>query len=96
MLVEGNTLRLEDGVFTVVDDLEALALPTSLHALLGARLDRLEPDLRATLERCSIEGEVFHRGPVVQFSAPASEPSVRTNLEALVAKGLIRAAGRAS
>jgi class 3 adenylate cyclase/tetratricopeptide (TPR) repeat protein len=93
MLVEDNTLRFEDGGCVLVDDLDALALPTSLHALLGARLDRLEPDLRATLERCAIEGEVFHRGPVVQFSAPASEPSVRRNLDALVAKGLIRAAG---
>ena len=92
MLVEENTLRLEDGVCTLVDDLDALALPTSLNALLGARLDRLEPDLRATLERCAIEGEVFHRGAVVQLSAE-SERSVRTNLEALVAKGLIRAAG---
>lgn len=92
MLLEEGTLRLEDGVCTLVGDLDALALPTSLHALLGARLDRLEPELRATLERCAIEGEVFHCGAVVQLSAPASEPTVRTNLEALVAKGLIRAA----
>src|SRR5439155_24176906 len=93
MLVEEDTLRIEGGVCPLVDDLDALALPTSLHALLGARLDRLEPDLRATLERCAIEGEVFHRGAVLQLSAPASEPSVRKNLEALVARGLIRAGG---
>jgi class 3 adenylate cyclase len=93
MLVDEETLRLEDGVYILVDDLDALALPTSLHALLGARLDRLEPDLRATLERCAIEGEVFHRGAVLQLSAPTSEASVRANLEALVARGLIRPAG---
>src|SRR4029077_15279113 len=89
MLVEEQTLRLEDGVYTLVDDLDALTLPTSLQALLGARLDRVEPDLRATLECCAIEGEVFHRGAVLQLSAPESEASVRTNLEGLVSKGLI-------
>jgi tetratricopeptide (TPR) repeat protein len=93
MLVDEQTLRVEDGVYILVGDLDALALPTSLHALLGARLDRLEPDLRATLERCAIEGEVFHRGAVLELSAPTSEASVRANLEALVAKGLIRPAG---
>ena len=49
-------------------ELDALALPASLHALLGARLDRLEPEARGALERGAVEGEVFHRGAVVELT----------------------------
>lgn len=92
MLVDEGVLRIEHGVTTLEGDLDALALPASLHALLGARLDRLEPELRATLERGAIEGEVFHRGAVVELFPPASRPLVRASLEALVGKDFIRPA----
>ena len=52
------------------------ALPTSLNALLGARLDRLDAGARDALERGAIEGELFHRGAVVELSDAASRPSV--------------------
>ena len=61
---------------TIEGDLDALHLPPSLHALLGARLDRLDPESRATLERGAIDGEVFHRGAVVELSEPSRRPSV--------------------
>ena len=92
MLVDEGALLLEDGVCTLQGDLDALALPASLHALLGARLDRLEPEARAALERGSIEGEVFHRGAVVELSAPASRRSVQASLETLTGKDLVRPA----
>ena len=92
MLVDEGVLRVEDGVCSLEGDLDALALPTTLHALLGARLDRLEPDVRAALERGAIEGEVFHRGAVVELSSTTSRAAVKASLEALVAKDLIRPA----
>ena len=91
-LVEEGTLLLEEGVCTLRGDLDTLTLPASLHALLGARLDRLEPDARAALERGAIEGEVFHRGAVVELSDPASRRSVQASLEALAGKDLVRPA----
>lgn len=90
MLVEDGVLRLEAGACLLEGDLDALALPTSLHALLGARLDRLEPEMRATLERGAIEGEVFHRGAVVELSPAEARPLVKENLEALVARDIVR------
>jgi class 3 adenylate cyclase/tetratricopeptide (TPR) repeat protein len=63
----GNPLFLEELVAALRDDVDTL--PTSLHALLGARLDRLEPNSRNALERAAIEGEVFHRGSVIELSA---------------------------
>ena len=92
MLLEEGVLRLEDGVSTLQGDLDALALPASLHALLGARLDRLDPEARATLERGAIEGEVFHRGAIVELSAAASRAAVPGIVEALEGKDLVRPA----
>jgi class 3 adenylate cyclase/tetratricopeptide (TPR) repeat protein len=90
MLVDEGVLRIRDGVCTLAGDLEALALPASLHALLGARLDRIEPDVRGTLERGAIEGELFHRGAVVALSPPELRASTPANLETLTRKDLIR------
>ena len=71
MLEDEGVLRVAHGICTLDGDLDELALPVSLHALLGARLDRLEPRVRATLERGAIEGEVFHRGAIVELSPPS-------------------------
>ena len=65
-----------------------LEVPPTLRALLGARLDRLEPRERSLLERGAVEGEVFHRG-AVQALAP-DEPEVLPRLAALVRRELIR------
>ena len=92
MLLDEGVLRLEDGRCTIAGDLDALHLPPSVHALLGARLDRLDPESRATLERGAIDGEVFHRGAVVELSEPSRRPSVPAVLEALAAKELVRPA----
>jgi tetratricopeptide (TPR) repeat protein len=63
-------------------------VPATLRALLTARLDQLEPQERAVLERGAVEGEIFHRG-AVQALAP-DEPEVLPRLAALVRHELIR------
>src|SRR3990172_8176829 len=68
---EGNPLYLEqltamlgdqgylvDGRWVGSDDAE-VEIPTTLQALLAARLDRLEPTPRLVLERASVEGRRF-------------------------------------
>ena len=92
MLRDEGVLGPDEGSSSLFGDLDALALPTSLNALLGARLDSLEPGARATLERGSVEGEVFHRGAVVALVDPAARASVHTDLEALAAKDFVRPA----
>ena len=74
MLLDEGVLRLAGGVCTLAGDLDALALPASLHALLSARLDRLDGEARATLARGAVEGEVFHSGAVVELSDPGVAP----------------------
>jgi class 3 adenylate cyclase len=92
MLVDDGVLERGDGTCTVHGDLGALALPTSLTALLGARLDSLDHAARATLERGSIEGEVFHRGAVTALADESARLTVRDDLEALTQKDLVRPA----
>ncbi len=65
-----------------------VVVPPTLQALLGARLDQLDPAERSVLERGAIEGEIFHRG-AVQALAP-DETQVTPRLAALVRKELIR------
>ena len=48
-----------------------IVVPPTIHALLQARIDSLDGDVRVVMERGSVEGEVFHRGAVAQLS-PAS------------------------
>jgi class 3 adenylate cyclase/tetratricopeptide (TPR) repeat protein len=75
------------GVPRGVADLE---IPPTLTMLLEARLDRLPESERAAVERGSVEGEVFHRGAVVELSGPDSRPRVQGDLEGLVRRGLLR------
>jgi hypothetical protein len=65
-------------------------LPVSLNALLGARLDRLDVEARDVLERGAVEGELFHRGAVVDLSEGPSRASVPGRLEALTGMDMIR------
>src|SRR3954469_10348416 len=58
---EGNPLFLEQ---LVAVGEEGEALPPTIHAVLAARIDRLEPGERAVLLRASVEGRTVHPGAV--------------------------------
>jgi class 3 adenylate cyclase/tetratricopeptide (TPR) repeat protein len=89
----GNPLFAEELVAWLREnDADADALPTSLNALLGARLDRLEADARDALERGAVEGELFHRGAVMELSEEKARSSVPDGLEELTGKDMIRPA----
>jgi hypothetical protein len=78
----GNPLFAEELVAMLPEaggDVDTLELPTSLQALLGARLDQLEPEARDSLERGAIEGELFHRGAVIDSRPPRRVRRSRTS-----------------
>jgi class 3 adenylate cyclase/tetratricopeptide (TPR) repeat protein len=88
----GNPLFAEELVAWVSDGGDLTEMPTSLNALLGARLDRLEPAARDALERGAVEGELFHQGAVVELSDAQSRPAIGDELGLLARKDLIRLA----
>ena len=65
-------------------------MPPTIHALLQARIDSLDGDVRVVMERGSVEGEVFHRGAVVELLPVAVRNGVESHLATLVRKELIR------
>jgi class 3 adenylate cyclase len=84
----GNPLFISEMLAMAGDADSDVAVPPTLQALLGARLDRLDLPERRILERGSVEGEVFHRG-AVQALTP-EEPQVTPRLAALVRNEFIR------
>jgi class 3 adenylate cyclase/tetratricopeptide (TPR) repeat protein len=93
---EGNPLFVEQMAAMItedgtLDDPDAeLAVPPTIQALLGARLDRLEPEERAVIERASIEGKVFHRGGVLALCDDELRASAVHHLRSLVRRDLVR------
>jgi class 3 adenylate cyclase/tetratricopeptide (TPR) repeat protein len=90
MLIDDGRLCSDGERWTFTGDLAQVAVPPSIMALLEARLDRLSPDERATMERASVEGKVFHLGSVSALTPDADRPHVRERLMALVRRDLIR------
>jgi class 3 adenylate cyclase/tetratricopeptide (TPR) repeat protein len=103
---EGNPLYVEEFLSMLVDegflgqdgnanwttaaDLGRLETPTSVGALVSARLERLGPAERAVAERASIVGRVFGTAAVIELSADAARPDVPGSLLALVRKDFVR------
>jgi class 3 adenylate cyclase len=89
----GNPLYVEEMLAMVREHGGAgeIAVPPTIHALLQARIDSLDGDVRVVMERGAVEGEVFHRGTVAELAPPAVRDGVETHLATLVRKELIRA-----
>jgi class 3 adenylate cyclase/tetratricopeptide (TPR) repeat protein len=87
MLFDEGLLERVNGHWSFAGELDKLALPGSIQALLAARLDRLPLVERRVLERGAVEGEVFHREPLVVLHG---EPDLDVALESLVRKQLLR------
>jgi class 3 adenylate cyclase/tetratricopeptide (TPR) repeat protein len=83
----GNPLFVEEMVAVSHDRDGDVAVPPTLHALLTARLDQLDPAERHILERAAVEGETFHRSAVRALSPEEGE--VTPHLASLVRKKLI-------
>lgn len=90
MLIDDGLLRSEDGVWRAAGDLADVTVPPTIQLLLAARLDRLDAEERAVIERGAVEGKVFHSGAVATLVPPALRPRVPSRLLALARKELIR------
>ena len=88
-VAEGNPLFLEEVLSLLRDSGGAeVEVPPTIHALLAARLDQLDPAERAVLEHGSVEGRTFHRGAVAALTD--GDGAVDQRLVALVRKELVR------
>ena len=89
-MLEDEGLLARDGErWRVVGDLASVAVPASIQALLGARIDRLAPNERTVLGTASVMGTGFWWGAVAELAPEAIRPAVGGSLQTLVRKGLI-------
>ena len=72
MLVDLGRLRLDDGSWVADEGLASLPVPSSISALLAARLDALDRAEQAVAERGSVIGRSFEAGALAALS-PAAE-----------------------
>ncbi len=59
MLINSGDLVLEGSTYRHTGDLDDVALPDSLHAMVGARLDRLDDEQRALIQDAAVLGQSF-------------------------------------
>ena len=86
---EGNPLFLEQLIAMGAEGGSA-ALPSTIQAVLAARIDGLDAGARALLEHASVQGRSFYAGAVAE--ALERDPSdIAPHLVSLVQKQLIRA-----
>lgn len=82
---EGNPLFLEQLLAFAAED--GRGVPQTIQTLLAARLDRLDAEERALLERAAIVGKEFWRGALVALSP--SDTEVSALLQRLVRRRLV-------
>ena len=86
---EGNPLFLEQLAAVGAGNGEG-GLPSTIQAVLAARIDRLEPEERAVIEHASVEGRIFHVGAVAELLGQGPPAGIAPPLVSLVQKQLIR------
>jgi class 3 adenylate cyclase/tetratricopeptide (TPR) repeat protein len=90
MLLDDGLLDRVDGRWVATAELNRLAVPPSVAALLAARLDGLPKLERQVLERASVIGDVFYRNGVIALTPPDTRREVTGALLSLVRKELLR------
>src|SRR5918996_584047 len=90
MLIDDGLLTRSNGRWTPSHDLSRITVPPTIQALLAARLDRLDREERAALERASVVGKVFWQSAVVALTEEPGRSELGPQLLNLVRRELIR------
>ena len=89
LLADGRLLERGDGTFQPVGDLGELAVPDTLHALIAARLDSLEPADRALIADAAVLGQSFTVDGLAALSG-VDRTAVEAKLRPLVRREIIQ------
>jgi DNA-binding SARP family transcriptional activator len=88
-LVDRDILQRDGGRWTTTQ-VPAIPLPSTIQALVSARIDRLPEPERIALELASVEGDIFHREVVASLADSQQVAVLDVNLAALARKELVR------
>jgi class 3 adenylate cyclase len=87
-LIDRDIVQPVEGVYRLTGDIGELAVPDSLHALLAARLDALDPDVRRLVADAAVLGSTFPAEALVAVSGQ-DEAVVRAALADLVRREVL-------
>jgi class 3 adenylate cyclase/tetratricopeptide (TPR) repeat protein len=85
MLLNRGQLERSNGNYKLIGDIESLAVPETLHALVAARLDALTPDERRVVQDASVLGKTFVLEALASLSS-RSQDDLEPVLTSLVRK----------
>ena len=87
-LIDRDVVQPIEGVYRLVGDVGALSVPDSLHGLLAARLDALDPELRSLVADAAVLGTSF---PAEALAGVSGRPAgqVQAGLGELVRRGVL-------
>jgi predicted ATPase len=87
-LIDRDIVQPIEGVYRLVGDVGELAVPDSLHALLAARLDALDPGVRRLVADATVLGTTFPAEALIAVSGQ-DENVVRAALDELVRREVL-------
>jgi class 3 adenylate cyclase/tetratricopeptide (TPR) repeat protein len=87
-LIDRDIVQPFEGVYRLVGDVGELAVPDSLHALLAARLDDLDPEVRRLVADAAVLGNSFPPDALIAVSGQ-EESVVRAALDELVRREVL-------
>jgi class 3 adenylate cyclase/predicted ATPase len=87
-LIDRDIVQPLEGVYRLVGDVGELAVPDSLHALLAARLDALDPPVRRLVADAAVLGSSFPAEALIAVSGQ-DESAVRAALAELVRREVL-------
>jgi hypothetical protein len=87
-LIDRDIVQPIEGVYRLIGNIGQLAVPDSLHALLAARLDALDPEVRRLVADAAVLGTTFPAEALIAVSEQ-DEPVVRAALDQLVRREVL-------
>jgi class 3 adenylate cyclase/tetratricopeptide (TPR) repeat protein len=87
-LIDRDIVQPVEGVYRLIGDVGELIVPDSLHALLAARLDALDPGVRRLVSDAAVLGTTFPAEALIAVSG-RDERSVRGALAELVRREVL-------
>jgi len=87
-LIDRDIVQPIEGVYRLVGDVGDLTVPDSLHALLAARLDALDPEVRRLMADAAVLGTTFPAEALIAVSGQ-QETAVRAALAELVRREVL-------
>jgi class 3 adenylate cyclase/tetratricopeptide (TPR) repeat protein len=87
-LIDRDIVQPVEGIYRLTGDVGELAVPDSLHALLAARLDALDPGTRRLVADAAVLGTTFPAEALIAVSG-RDELSVRSALADLVRREVL-------